>query len=120
MSDFNRNMRRVWIQRTVEEKKRSLQEIATREYPKSRDWDEEHERKVRNAIEYMFELEEIEVIAYKGVNIRSVTQKTIEKLMDKADYCIVDYEGDFVKIVEILNYPYEPLWLIYMAPVSSV
>ena len=116
----SRIKRRELIQRQVRVKKRRLEVIANSNYPITDYWIMEHERKVKNAVEYLNELEEIEAIAFRGANIRSVTHETLEKMKAKADYCSISYDGDFCKIVEILNFPYEPLWLIYMAPVSSV
>ena len=54
------------------------------------------------------------------LNVQLVTEETLQKQAEKADIAIVDYDGRFCKLILIKNYPYNDLWLLYVAPVDSI
>ena len=108
------------ITKQLEAKEARLKRILQSEYPTDPAKKDAHIRKIINAERFLDELSEAKAVVGCGVNLKLVPRPTFEKQVDKADFATMEFDGEFCKVAIILNYPYDNLWLIYVAPVESI
>ena len=101
-------------------KKERLQKVLASQNPINPNLYSAHERKLTNANFFLSELTEAENLLLSSGDIRLVTLSTLEKQIEKADFSSMEFDGEFCKIALIENYPYDSLWLLWIAPVESI
>lgn len=70
---------------------------------------------------YLSELEGlISSASIIDTEIYLVTKSTLESKSKKADFAIVDDEGYFFQLVLVQNFPYNDIYLLYLAPLNSL
>ena len=74
----------------------------------------------RNANFYIDELTEIELLLASEVESRLVPLETYQKQLAKADFAEMDFDGLYVKIAIVHNYPFASMWMVYMVSIDSV
>lgn len=112
----------VKIIRHLDSKRRRLESILApgKNYNSDSKYASAHERRQANARAFLEELRDISLLDIGDLNVQLVTEETLQKQAEKADFAIVDYDGRFCKLILIKNYPYDDLWLLYVAPVDSI
>ena len=70
---------------------------------------------------YLAELEGlISSASIIDTEIYLVTKSTLESKSKKADFAIVDDEGYFFQLVLVQSFPYDDIYLLYLAPINSL
>lgn len=108
------------IANQLDSKKLRLERVLRSQYPLDPSLTEAHERKLENAKIFLKELADISYVVNLDLNIRLVSKSTLDKQVEKADFATVDFDGQFCKLIIIQNYPYDDLWLLWVAPVESI
>lgn len=108
------------LRKQLESKKNRLNEVLNTQFPKNPYLWGCHYRKLENAPIFIEELTDIICFLEIEPNIKLVTLPTLKKQCEKADFASVEFDGEFCKLVLIQNFPYDDLWLLYVAPVESI
>ena len=108
------------ITKQLESKKLRLENALRTAYPIDPSLSEAHERRLENAKAFLAELADVSYLLNLNLNIQLVSLPTLQKQIEKADFATLDFDGQFCKLVVIQNYPYDDMWLLYVAPVESI
>ena len=69
---------------------------------------------------YLEELQEIQSILATPENVIHIVPKsTATRQIDKAEFASVEFEGDFVQVIMIQNYPSEEYFLVTLEPLAN-
>jgi len=104
----------------LDSKKLRLKKALDAGYPIDPALVEAHERRMSNAEIFLEELDALSYLLNLDMNIQLVYLSTLEKQAEKADFASIDFDGQFCKLFLIQNYPYDSMWLLYVAPVESI
>lgn len=80
-----------------------------------------HNRKISNAEEYLKELDL--VIAFWSAEnpcIEIVNVNTFYKKLSNSDTCFINFNGAFLKLACIGNFPNSNEWFLYMTPLKKL
>lgn len=113
-------MKNTEIRKQLEHKRNRLNKVLNSRFPKNPYMCGCHYRKLENASIFIEELTDIICFLKAEVDIKLVTLPTFKKQCEKADFASVEFDGEFCKLVLIQNFPYDDLWLLYVAPVESI
>ncbi len=108
------------ITKQLEAKEARLEHLWYSDSPVDPEKKEAHLKKADKAKRFLEELQEVKGLLGCGVNVKLVPRPTFEKQVAKADFATMEFDGEFCKIAIILNYPFDNLWLIYVAAVESL
>ncbi len=108
------------VLRQLAVKLEKLKHIAVSKSPINSTLEKAHQRRVMNAKSFLNEIQEVSMYVGVGLNIKLVPLRTFEKQVKKAEFVTMELDGKFCKIAIIHNYPYEDIWLIYVASVESI
>lgn len=104
----------------LEERKTKLEEIANSNCPIDPKLAKSHDERVKKASAYVKELNGLIPFLPSDSKIYVVHINTLERKMETADFATIEDEGIFFKLVHISNFPEEDMYLIYLAPLSSI
>lgn len=109
------------IAKQLKSKELQLKKILQSQFPCDPALAEAHVRRQRNAKAFLKDLNDISYVVNLDLNIELVSKSTLQKRIKMADIATVDFDGEYCKLVIIQNFPEDDnLWLLWVAPVSSV
>ena len=108
------------ITKQLERKKERLEQIVNSEMPINEKLWDAHKRKEENARRFLVEIEEIEGLL-EADTVKVVPISTFNKVVEKADYATMEFDGEFCKVATITNFPYEDnVVMVYLASIEKM
>ena len=110
------------IKKMLDSKKARLEKVLSTTAPvvESEELQDAHERRQANAEVFLDELTEVRTVLSFANNVLLVNFETLDRLSKKADFCNIEFDGEFCKLVIVQNFPYDDLWLLYVAAVEKI
>ena len=108
------------VVKQLNSKKARLQKIINSQDPKNLALYDAHIGRQIDASHFLSELEEVSAFFDNKMDVRLVSVSTLNKQVVKADFATIEFDGEYCKLALVQNFPYNDLWLLYVAPVESI
>lgn len=116
-----RNLKdRNQITEQLNKKEDLLDRILCSDFPIRPELADGHRRRQINSKLFLSELREIRELIDVPVDLVLVTHSTFTKQIEKADFSSMEYDGIYCKLASIQNFPYDDIYLLYVASVNSI
>ena len=70
-------------------------------------------------LDYKQELEEVYYLLSTDIETYIVSSNMLAKCIEKCDFAVYEFDGEFIKVVRIMNFPSENYCLVTMAPLPT-
>lgn len=104
----------------IKRKKERLKTISKMDLPVNKAVFDIHKRRIENARIFLDELEEVEMLLMSGVPMKVVPRNIFKKQVEKADFVVTEFDGEFCQIAIVQNFPFEDVWLIHTASINEL
>jgi len=108
------------VVKEIQRKENSLNKILNSQLPRNPEFDDIHQARKEAAKNFLDELSEVTAFIEDSTEIVLVPMETLEKQVAKADFATIEFDGEYCTLALVQNFPYNDVWFLCIAPVTSI